>query len=120
VGAPAASTEDVRALGKMWVQAAGVRPDEVVDGSVHQVNIFGTRYALYKTDDGEFFASSDSCPHAGGPLGEGELDGFVVTCPFHSFTYDIRDGSCTSGADLTLKCVAVKVEGDKVLLETPQ
>ncbi|MCP4868761.1 MAG: Rieske (2Fe-2S) protein [Proteobacteria bacterium] len=121
MGAPvAAPATDEPPKGRMWVQAQGVRPDEVIDGSVHQVGIFGTRYALYKTDDGEFHATSDSCPHAGGPLGEGELDGFDVTCPFHSFTFDIRDGSCTSGEDLSVRCIDVKVDNGKVFLEVPQ
>ena len=119
-GAPAGSAAaEILTAGRMWVQAAGVRPDEVVPGAVHQVSVFGTRYALYKTGDGDFFATADACPHAGGPLGEGDLDGFEVTCPFHAYTFDIRDGSCTSGADLSVRCVETKVDGDHVLLEVP-
>ena len=110
--------DDARTKGRMWVQAAGVRPDEVLHGSVHQVTVFGARYALYKTDDGEFYATVDSCPHAGGPLGEGALDGHEVTCPFHDWSFDVRDGSCTSGADLSVRTVEVRVEDDIVMLET--
>ena len=102
----------------MWVQAAGVRPDEILPGSVHQVTIFGTRYALYKTTDGDFYATADACPHAGGPLGEGTLDGVEVTCPFHDWSFDVRDGRCTSGGDATVRSVEVRVEGDIVMLET--
>ena len=108
-----------RTLGTSWVQAAGVKPDEVVPGAVHPVQIFGKRYALYKTDGGEFYATSDGCPHAGGPLAEGELDGFEVTCPFHSWTFDVRDGSCTSGQEMGVDCTAVRVVEEMVLLEVP-
>ena len=108
-----------RTLGTSWVQAAGVKPDEVVPGAVHAVQIFGKRYALYKTDGGEFYATADGCPHAGGPLAEGELDGFEVTCPFHSWTFDVRDGSCTSGQEMGVDCTAVRVVEEMVLLEVP-
>ena len=118
-GAPAPTAKPSENLGRSWVQAAGVRPDEVVPGTVHVVQIFGSRYALYKTDEGSFFATSDSCPHAGGPLGEGELDGFEVSCPFHSWTFDVRDGSCTSGQGMDVDCTEVRVTDDMVMLEVP-
>ena len=114
------SSEPAPSTGLMWVQLAGVRPDEVLPGSVHQVEVFGSRFALYKSDDGDFFATFDSCPHAGGPLGEGDLNGHVVTCPFHAFEFDVRDGKCTSGAELTVKTAALKVEDDMVFLEVSQ
>lgn len=94
-----------------------MKPDEVVPGTAHAVQIFGNRYALYKTDDGNFYATSDSCPHAGGPLAEGELDGFEVTCPFHSWTFDVRDGSCTSGESLDVQSAAVRVSDEMVFVE---
>ena len=96
-----------------------MKPDEIVPGTVHAVQIFGKRYALYKVEDGDFYASLDGCPHAGGPLAEGELDGFEVSCPFHSWTFDIRDGSCTSGGDMGVDCVTVKVVDEMVMLEVP-
>ena len=86
---------------------------------MHAVQVLGKRYALYKTEEGDFFATSDACPHAGGPLAEGELDGFEVSCPFHSWTFDIRDGSCTSGQDMGVDCVPVKLTDDMVMLEVP-
>ena len=32
------------------------------------------------------------CPHAGLPLGEGELRGKVITCPFHGYAYNVETG----------------------------
>ena len=32
------------------------------------------------------------CPHAGLPLGEGSLQGRVLTCPFHGYAYDVETG----------------------------
>jgi len=40
--------------------------------------------------DGAFYAISNSCPHAGAPLAQGHLDGTVVTCPWHGWTFELR------------------------------
>jgi nitrite reductase/ring-hydroxylating ferredoxin subunit len=39
-------------------------------------------------------AVSGACPHAQGPLADGSLDGAVLTCPFHGWTFDVRTGHC--------------------------
>ena len=88
---------------------------EVVPDTAHSVEVFGTRYALYKVGD-DFFATLDSCPHAGGPLGGGDLDGFTISCPFHGYEYDVRDGQCTSGQPFEVACVPVRVKADRVML----
>ncbi len=42
--------------------------------------------------NGEFYAFADVCTHDGGPLAEGELQGFTVRCPRHGAKFDIRTG----------------------------
>ncbi|MDA7980185.1 MAG: Rieske 2Fe-2S domain-containing protein [Pirellulales bacterium] len=44
---------------------------------------------------GEYYALDGVCPHQGGPLGEGTLQGCVVTCPWHGWQFDVRDGQQT-------------------------
>ena len=39
------------------------------------------------------------CPHAGLPLGEGDLTGKVLTCPFHGYAYDVTSGKNIDYAD---------------------
>ncbi len=41
---------------------------------------------------GELCAVENVCPHAGMPIGQGELRGAALTCPFHGYTYDVRTG----------------------------
>lgn len=41
---------------------------------------------------GQLFAMGDVCTHDGGPLGEGELDGYQVICPRHGARFDVRTG----------------------------
>jgi nitrite reductase/ring-hydroxylating ferredoxin subunit len=46
--------------------------------------------------DGVFHVISNECGHQGGPLGEGKLEGFAVTCPLHQWRYDVTTGHCLS------------------------
>ena len=42
---------------------------------------------------GELLALGNSCPHAGLPLGNGELRGLVITCPYHGYAYNVKTGA---------------------------
>lgn len=46
---------------------------------------------------GKVYAVEDWCPHAGGPLSEGPMDGCIVTCPWHGSRFDVRDGAPLTG-----------------------
>ncbi len=41
---------------------------------------------------GEFFALDNKCPHRGGQLGDGQLNGPDVICPLHGWDFDVRTG----------------------------
>jgi nitrite reductase/ring-hydroxylating ferredoxin subunit/uncharacterized membrane protein len=45
----------------------------------------------------QFYAISATCPHAGGPLDEGTLEGDVVQCPWHGSRFRMRDGRVLTG-----------------------
>lgn len=47
--------------------------------------------------DGELYAIENSCPHQGGPLADGWLEGPLVTCPWHGWCFDLRSGKMTLG-----------------------
>ena len=98
----------------MWVQ--GARLDEVVPGTCKVVKVLGRKIALYSVD-GELFATENACPHSGGQLGEGDLDGYTVTCPFHAFQYDVRTGECLGGQADGVGTVKVRVDDNLVMFE---
>ena len=58
----------------------------------------------------------DTCAHQGGPLGEGELEGTVVTCPWHEWRYDVRTGINTDDATCKVASHPVKIVGEDVLV----
>ena len=63
---------------------------------------------LLSNVDGELFATSDTCCHLGGPLQEGTLTGSTITCPWHFWTYDVRDGRCLINAGARLLTYPVR------------
>jgi nitrite reductase/ring-hydroxylating ferredoxin subunit len=64
---------------------------------------------------GDLFAFDNTCPHAGAPLGDGFLDGFLVECPFHAGRWDVRTGSASSVlAPEDVDVYEIRVVGDDI------
>jgi nitrite reductase/ring-hydroxylating ferredoxin subunit len=66
---------------------------------------------------GSYYALDNTCPHRGGPLGEGFLDGKVVTCPWHGWSYDVTNGVCPVNPNIAVRSYPVKIEGSDVHVE---
>ena len=65
--------------------------------------------------DGKLYAIGGECTHMGGPLGDGELEGNVVTCPWHSAEFDVTTGAVVADpAEDAEPKYEVRVEGDEV------
>ncbi|MFN3485154.1 MAG: Rieske (2Fe-2S) protein, partial [Planctomycetota bacterium] len=65
-----------------WVRVAST--DELAPGQVRKVEVDGQELALYNVD-GKFYCTSNICPHQGGPLDEGMLEGSQIVCPWHAW-----------------------------------
>jgi nitrite reductase/ring-hydroxylating ferredoxin subunit len=100
-----------------FTKAATVQ--EVPAGTAKQVTLRGKTIALFNVG-GTFYALDDTCPHAGGPLSEGDVEGQEVTCPWHAARFDL-----TSGAHLCpparngVAAYKVQVVGDEVQIDVP-
>lgn len=88
---------------------------EIPAGTGKTVEAGGRKIGLFNVG-GRFEAVSDTCLHRGGPLGEGTLEGTVVTCPWHHWKYDVATGDCKMKPGAKVEKFAVKVEGDDVLV----
>jgi nitrite reductase/ring-hydroxylating ferredoxin subunit len=64
---------------------------DVKPGECRTVMADGRELALFNVG-GKFYCLDNVCPHRGGPLGEGTLDGNVVTCPWHGWRFDVTTG----------------------------
>jgi nitrite reductase/ring-hydroxylating ferredoxin subunit len=89
---------------------------DVAPGQGKVVEAGGREIALFNVG-GTFHAIDNTCKHRGGSLGEGELDGTVVTCPLHAWTYDVTSGECFDDPACGIQTFPVKIEGDDVLIE---
>lgn len=82
-------------------------------GRIIEIIIGGTSIAVANVD-GTYYAISNVCAHAGGPLGEGTLAGCIVTCPYHGWSYDLRDGKCQTTPGAQVATYPVQIVGDAV------
>jgi 3-phenylpropionate/trans-cinnamate dioxygenase ferredoxin component len=95
------------------------RLDEIAPGGLLRVEV-GMRLVCLANVDGVIYAVDDDCPHTGGPLDEGELEGFTLTCPIHLARFDVRDGEVLRGpARESLRTYPVRVEGARIFVADP-
>lgn len=74
-----------------------------------------TPVAVFRLRDGSLRATQAQCPHAGGPLADGQTDADLLVCPLHLYAFRWRDGSSTTG-DLRLRTFPVReVDGELVV-----
>lgn len=73
--------------------------------------------AVFRTDEFEVFATSDRCPHKGGPLSEGIVHGKRVTCPLHNWVFSLETGEAQGADEGQIATFATKVVDGRVLLD---
>ena len=91
-------------------------PNEIADGGSKIVHFQGREIALFRVKD-QYFAVQNNCLHRGGPLGEGEVRDYEVTCPWHGWKYNLMDGSLSLIPTLKVKTFLVKVGPEGVFVE---
>ena len=99
-------------------------------GRLKAVSLDGHEMLVARVGD-EYFIADAKCPHMGGHLPEGTLEGTILTCPRHHSQFDLRDGHVVrwtdwEGATLSiakllrhprsLRTYAVKIEGGNILV----
>lgn len=89
------------------------RAEEVPPGSARIVTAGDRELALYNVD-GRFYASQAECLHLKGPLGDGMLEGCVITCPWHGWQYDVTSGENEFDRAIVLETFEVVVEDGEV------
>ncbi len=107
------------------------KTSELEDGAMREV-LAQEREILLARVRNNYYATDNHCPHRGGRLSQGKLEGTIVTCPLHGSQFDLRDGQVVrwlKGTGLIamvgrvlksprpLAIYNVKVEGDKILVE---
>ncbi|MFQ5707172.1 MAG: Rieske (2Fe-2S) protein [bacterium] len=92
------------------------RKDELRPGESKVVAAKNRTIALYNVE-GTFYATDNICPHKGGPLGEGELQGASITCPWHGWQFDVVCGANSVDSKMKLVTYEVHLDGDHVQIK---
>lgn len=74
-----------------------------------------TALAVFRAGD-RWFALQDACPHMGASLADGALDGLHVTCRWHGWRFDLRDGQSNRREWARARVHAIRIDGDDVLV----
>jgi nitrite reductase (NADH) small subunit len=93
-----------------------VKIDEVPAGTVRELQVEGKEIALANVG-GKFYAINNTCLHEGGPLGEGSLEGKIVTCPWHLWEYDVTTGKLLENPNVGVACYPTEVRGQEVFVD---
>lgn len=96
-----------------WTKVCDV--DDVEEEDVIGVTIGDREVAVYRDEDGEFYASDGYCTHERTKLCDGLVMDGVIECPKHNGRFRISDGAGL-GAPITvdLTTYPVRVTGDEV------
>jgi len=98
-----------------WLDVASA--DELTPGTRRIVDVDGVAVAVFNLG-GEYFAIKDECPHDGGDLAKGALEGEVIICPRHGARFSIRTGAVLGPpAYEDLKTFKLQVVNGKVQIE---
>ncbi len=89
------------------------RVDEIEPGTLACLRVGEQEFALARVGD-EFYATQGACMHLQGPLCEGRLDGYVLSCPWHGWQYDVRSGENEFDRAIRLETHPVRVEDGEV------
>ena len=92
------------------------KKDEILAGTIREFQVNGKTIALANVD-GTFYAVNNTCLHRGGPLGQGELEDKVVTCPWHGWQYDVTTGKVTMNPSVGVDTYAVEVRGEDIFVD---
>jgi nitrite reductase/ring-hydroxylating ferredoxin subunit len=86
-------------------------------GTGKVVEASGQSIALFNVQ-GSFHAIENTCPHRGGPLGEGDLEGESVACPWHGANFNVKTGAVLSPPAKTgVRSFPVTVTGQDVFIQ---
>jgi nitrite reductase (NADH) small subunit len=93
-----------------------VKVDELPPGTIRELQIEGKAVALANVG-GKFYAINNTCLHRGGPLGQGLVQGKIVTCPWHGWQYDVTNGKVVQNAAVGVDCYPAEVRGQDIFVD---
>ena len=114
--APSTAVPELPAGEFAWHRLIGV--DELDVGRVTTVTVERESLCVTRTESG-FGCLANACPHQGGPLGEGSIEGGWLRCPWHGYDYSPRDGTPPPPFDEAPAAYRTETRSDGVYVALP-
>jgi len=94
--------------------------EDTQSSNMRPIDLDGERVGIVNVDR-SYYAIGNICPHLGGPLNEGKLEGYDVECPWHGSKFDVRTGEPTRPlAQQPVPAYEVKVGENSILVRKHQ
>ncbi|HWP23603.1 MAG TPA: Rieske 2Fe-2S domain-containing protein [Candidatus Binatia bacterium] len=93
-----------------------VRLEEIAEGCAKLLRTKGEEMAIFKAA-GRLYGIQNICPHAGGQLCRGWIEGSQVVCPVHRYKFDLETGACTTDPRLRVKVFKLVQQGEHYVIE---
>jgi len=90
--------------------------DDLPEGTGRMLEVGGECLAVFRSGS-EVVALDNECPHRGGALSMGDLQGGVVHCPLHGWPFEARTGRCLESEEVRVRTFPVEVRGREVWVE---
>lgn len=94
----------VRICSQAEIPKAGMVKEFMIDG----------RALCVANVDGAVCVLDGTCPHEGGPLGEGSIEGGKLVCPWHAYAFDVKTGATDEDPDVNAEVLEAKVENGEL------
>jgi nitrite reductase (NADH) small subunit len=97
-----------------WVEIG--RIEQIPRRGARCVNSPAGKIAVFRTAEDQVFALENRCPHKGGPLSEGIVHGGAVTCPLHSWVFDLSTGEAQGADEGQVRTFPVSVVDGRIFM----
>jgi NAD(P)H-dependent nitrite reductase small subunit len=92
------------------------RVDDLAAGQARVAQVNGHRVAIFRVGE-RYYALEAACPHEGGPLHDGVIEGLRIICPWHGYDFHLKTGACGIDPALCALTYPVKVQDGELLIE---
>ena len=91
--------------------------NDIQPSQMKEVQVDGESICIVNVE-GKYYAIGNICTHEGGPLADGNLEGYEVECPWHSSKFDVRTGEVKEPpASEPEPVYQIKVDGNNILIK---
>lgn len=91
------------------------KKSDIPTGAGKIIETDGKTIAIFN-NNGEFYATDNTCPHQGGPLGDGICEENTVTCPWHGWQFNVATGENVFDPGMKLATYPLNIEGENILI----